>query len=326
MSKKIKTSEELENRREILFAYEAKDSNPNGDPDSGNLPRMDDEGYNIVTDLRLKRTIRDYWDTVHHGTKSMEILVKQKYNPEGNVMSMAHLALEKLKLKNVSKKEGKEIRQRIIKSFPKEFIDVRCFGAAVTLENANASITGPVQFNIGRSLNRPNVITYGLSASLSSGEGKGAGTLGEFHVVDYSLILFHGIACELSAKITGMTENDILEVYRGMWWGTKALNTRSKSQQIPRFLVSAVSKQTKFQIGDLWRHVKIDKEDGILRIDDAIIDISALVTRLKENNNSLERIEYYSDDQTTFRSGDELTTDLEKLLTKSGIPIVRIGM
>ncbi len=326
MSKKRKTDGELENRREILFAYEVKDSNPNGDPDSGNLPRVDDEGYNIVTDLRLKRTIRDYWDTVHHGTKHMDILVKQKYSPEGYVMSMAHLALEKLGLKKISKSEGKKVRKTIMDKFPKEFIDVRCFGAAVTLESANTSIVGPVQFNIGRSLNKPNVITYGLSASLSSGEEKGAGTLGEFHVVDYSLILFHGIACERSAKITGMTEEDMLEVYRGLWWGTKALNTRSKSQQIPRFIVSAVSKKAKFQIGDLWRHVMIDKEDGVLRIDDAIIDITALVTRLEENIEHIDRIEYYSDGQTTFRYEDEQSTDLEGFLSKTGIRTGMIGM
>jgi len=326
MSKKSKTDNELKNRREILFAYEAKDSNPNGDPDGGNQPRMDDEGYNVVTDLRLKRTIRDYWDTVHHGTEHMEILVKQQYDPEGNVLSMGNLALDKLGMKKIGKSEGKKVRQSIMESFPKRFIDVRCFGAAVTLENANASITGPVQFNIGRSLNRPNVITYGLSASLSSGEGKGAGTLGEFHVVDYSLILFHGIACELNAMTTGMTEDDILEVYRGLWWGTKALNTRSKSQQTPRFLISAVSQKKKFQIGDLWRHVKIDKEDGILQIDDATIDITTLVTRLKENSEFLERIEYYSDDQTTFRYSDEQSTDLEAILAKSGIPIEKIEL
>ncbi len=326
MSKKSRVDNELKNRREILFAYEAKDSNPNGDPDGGNLPRMDDEGYNIVTDLRLKRTIRDYWDTVHHGTKNMAILVKQKYSPEGTVMSMEHLALEKLGLSEVGKKEGKKVRTKVMEIFPKEFIDVRCFGAALTIRNANASIIGPIQFNIGRSLNKPNVVTYGLSASISAGEGKGAGTLGEFHVVDYSLIMFHGIACEHGAKTTGLSESDLLEVYRGMWWGTKALNTRSKSQQTPRFLISVVSKKEKFQIGDLWRHVQMDREEGILQIDDVVIDITALVTRLNDNREFIESIEVYHDGQTTFRYEDQQSNNLEMLLEKSGLSIVRIDM
>lgn len=312
------SNETLQNRREILFAYEAKDSNPNGDPDMGNLPRMDDEGFNIVTDLRLKRTVRDYWDTVHHDEEGKRILVKQKLDEKGDVLSMEDLVLEELGLKKAKKGET---RQVILDTLPSEYIDVRCFGAAVTVKGANVSITGPVQFNIGRSLNKPNVISYPLSSSLSSGEGKGAGTLGEFHVVDYSLILFHGLACEYSAKATNMSEEDFQELYNGLWWGTKMLNTRSKSQQVPRFLIAAVSAKEKFQIGDLWRHVDVDNKTGVKSIDDIVVDISNLVARLKEYKDDLKAIEVFTDGQTTFRVGSKESNDLESMLSETGIEL-----
>ena len=292
----------------------------------GNVPRQDDEGYNIVTDLRLKRTIRDYWDVVHHGTPGMGILVKQKFSEEGYVLSMGNLALEHLGIKKGEMKEGGKVVSRMTKEFPPKFIDVRCFGAALTLKGANASIVGPVQFNIGRSLNKPNFITYPLSTSISSGEEKGAGTLGEFHVVDYSFILFHGIACEHSAVDTGMTEDDLLELYKGMWWGTKILNTRSKSQHVPRFIISAVSAKEKFQIGDLWRHVRMERQDRIKRIDDVTVNIADLVERLGDNKDSLERIDIMTDGQTTFDAGSGGSKDFAALMDKTGLPVKTLNL
>jgi CRISPR-associated protein Csh2 len=251
----------------------------------------------------------------------MGVLVKQKFSSEGYVLSMKNLALQELGIKKVPEKGGATIRAKMIEDFPKTFLDVRCFGAALTVGEANASIVGPVQFNIARSLNKPNFVTYPLSASISSGEEKGAGTLGEFHVVDYSFILFHGIACEHSAKVTGMTEEDLVEVYRGMWWGTKVLNTRSKFGHVPRFIISAVSAKEKFQIGDIWRHVKMDKQAGLKSIDDVKVNITGLLARLKENKSNLESVETISDGQTTFTVGDVESKDLSALLSQTGIPV-----
>ena len=326
MSKKSNT---LEHRREIIFAYDVTDSNPNGDPDDDNRPRMDD-GYNIVTDVRLKRTIRDYWDRTLSGKVGFGVLVKRNIDPDAYLRTMGGIVVEELGIDKAKLAKDDKYRvsvvQRIMKEIPAKFIDARCFGAAVTLENASYSHVGPVQFAIGRSLNKPDVKSFTITTTFASDEKKTAGTFGEFHVVDYSLILFHGIASEYTAKDSGMAEGDLLHLYRGLWQGTKMLNTRSKFNHVPRFLISVVSKKDHFQIGGLDRTVKLTVEDGIKKVTDALVDITGLVDILKTNAGDIERIEVLSDASLRFKCDKEETSDLAQLLAKTGLDIATLEL
>ncbi|MDH5646223.1 MAG: type I-B CRISPR-associated protein Cas7/Csh2, partial [Candidatus Heimdallarchaeota archaeon] len=268
---------ELKNRREIVFLYDVKDANPNGDPDDSNRPRTDKDNYNIVTDVRLKRTIRDYWLSRYGEQQGKGILVKKFENEGGNLSSMADLITRALNLpESINKEQSGEIKSRIRSEVPANFIDVRFFGAAITLKGANVSITGPTQFGIGRSLNKPRITTHTITTTFSSGEDKQAGTFGETHVVEYSIIAFPGIVSETSAKDTHLSDDDLNSLWEGLWYGTKELNTRSKFNHNPRLLLSVVSKPNEFQIGGLSRLLSIDDEniDEIKSEKDVIIDVT----------------------------------------------------
>lgn len=323
-----KTSNVLSKRREILFLYDVTDSNPNGDPDDANRPRMDEEGYNIVTDVRLKRTIRDYWDRTLAGTPGYGILVKSivdeataDLKPMGKIVAET-LGIDETKLS--SKDSKAKALKKIINDVPAKFIDARCFGAAVTLKGASYSHVGPVQFAIGRSLNKPTINSFTITTTFASTADRSAGTFGEFHVVDYSLLLFHGIASEYTAKNTGMTDSDLAHLYSGLWLGTKLLNTRSKFNHAPRALLSVVAKKEHFQVGGLDRYIRIDKEDGIKRVEDVVLDMTALVDAIKGYAENLESIEFVSDPSVTYRYGKEESSDLNEILKHTGIPVNEI--
>jgi CRISPR-associated protein Csh2 len=301
----------LENRHEIVFMYDVRDANPNGDPDNSNMPRMDDETeQNIVTDVRLKRTIRDFW--LENGEK---ILVRAETNKEGNRKTMDDLATEFLNMGSITKSKAAEARAKLATDLPKEFIDVRSFGAAVTLSNANYSITGTVQFGLGRSLNKPLIKTKTITATLASTEEKGQGTFGEYHIVDYSLINFHGIASEINAIKTMFTREDLNELFRGMWMGTKQLNTRSKFNHMPRLLMDIESKKGKSQIGDLDLGF-ILKENEINSVEEARLDISTFIERIEGGKENIDSINLLHDDALALYDGDEMIQNIKNYLSE----------
>ncbi len=315
------TNEIVNRRREMLFLYDVTDSNPNGDPDNENLPRMDLDGYNIVTDVRLKRTIRDYWLKTKNDVPNMQILVQRKVKEKkGTILSMENLVFEALK--ETAKTDKIKLLTKIMKELPKIFIDIRCFGAAITVKGASHSFTGPMQFAIGRSLNKPTISTHTITTTFASGEGKGAGTFGAFHIVDYSMLLFHGLLCEQNAKATEMSENDLLNLFEGLWHGTKLLNTRSKFNHIPRLLLSVVSKEKEFQIGGIDKLVSLANKNGIKRIIDAKIQMKALVDRLVEYKESIEKIELVTGDDLQIYNDNTKIDDFEKFLKDKGFTVV----
>ncbi|MHA1126612.1 MAG: type I-B CRISPR-associated protein Cas7/Csh2 [Candidatus Heimdallarchaeota archaeon] len=316
------TNEIIDRRREMLFLYDVTDSNPNGDPDNENLPRMDLDGYNIVTDVRLKRTIRDYWLKTKHDNPNMQVLVRREVEEKkGTILTMENLVFDALK--ETSKTDKGKLLMKIMKELPKIFIDIRCFGATLTVKGANHSFTGPMQFAIGKSLNKPNISTHTITTTFASGEGKGAGAFGAFHIVDYSLLLFHGLLCEQNAKTTEMSENDLQNLYEGLWNGTKLLNTRSKFNHIPRLLLSVVSKEKEFQISGLDKLVSlIDIGKDVKKITDAKIQMKTFVDRLVEYKDNIEKIELVTGDDLQLYSADKKIDDFRKFLIDKGFSVI----
>jgi len=309
----------LENRAEMMFIYDVIRANPNGDPDDGNRPRMDEQGYNLVTDVRLKRTIRDYW--LSQNDENTKVLIRQQLkDDQKKVKSMADLVKDELGVKD----EKKITREQILEELPKKFIDVRSFGAAVTLKDANVSITGPVQFGIGKSLNKPQTETMGITTVLSATGQQGAGTMGQFHYVDYSLILFHGIACEYNSQETEFSQDDLHHVYDGLWNGTKKLNTRSKFNHNPRLLFSVVSKEKEFQIGGLDSKIQLVNEVNIKSVKEAIIDVNQLLEVLIKHKANILRIEFRESNDLTYTYDGKEETSFEKILEQTGISLKKI--
>lgn len=316
------TNNIVDRRRESLFLYDVTDSNPNGDPDNENLPRMDLDGYNIVTDVRLKRTIRDYWLKTKQDKPNMQVLIRRVVEEKnGSILNMENLVYDALK--ETKKTDKSKLLLKIMNDLPTKFIDIRCFGAAITVKGANHSFTGPMQFAIGKSLNKPTISTHTITTTFgATGEDKRAGTFGAFHIVDYSLLLFHGLLCEQNAKATEMTENDLINLYEGLWYGTKLLNTRSKFNHIPRLLLSVVSKEKEFQIGGLDKLVSLVDESGIKGITEVKIQLKDLIERLEEYKDDIEKIELITGNDLQLYFDNTKIDNLGKYLKDKGFSVV----
>ena len=139
-------SEIIKNRYEFVLLYDVENGNPNGDPDMGNMPRIDPQtGHGIVTDVCLKRKIRDYVELVKEGVPGYEIYVKS-----GVALNDQHMkAYDKLKV-DPNKPGSKE--KLLTKFMCDNFFDIRAFGAVMTTKINCGQVRGPVQINFSRSL------------------------------------------------------------------------------------------------------------------------------------------------------------------------------
>ncbi|HOA97522.1 MAG TPA: type I-B CRISPR-associated protein Cas7/Csh2, partial [Acetivibrio saccincola] len=195
----------IKNRQEILFLYDVTDANPNGDPLDENKPRIDEEtGINIVTDVRLKRTIRDYLYSYKgfDGTDGKDIFVREIKSEKGGIKD--------------GKARAKDFNENL-ENILEMAIDIRLFGGVIPLDKASITFTGPVQFNMGRSLNKVSLKHIKGTGAFASKEGKDQKTFREEYILPYSLIAFHGIVNENAAKETRLTDEDVDLMDEAMW-------------------------------------------------------------------------------------------------------------
>ncbi len=273
---------DIKNRSELLFLYDISDANPNGDPADENRPRVDEEtGYNIVTDVRLKRTIRDYLfeNKGYNGSDDKDIFVREIIYDQKN----QHIQDGKSRTKNFDND-----KEKIINSC----IDIRMFGGVLPIEKDSITFTGPVQFQMGRSLHRVSINHIKGTGAFASKMGAKQKTFREEYILPYSLIAFHGIINENAAKHTNLTTEDVKLLLEGMWEGTKNLITRSKFGQMPRLLLK-VDYKDNFYIGELHKLVSLDseKEDEHIRsTDDFILDVSKLNIALEKYKDKIVKV------------------------------------
>ncbi len=305
----------IKNRSELLFLYDVKDNNPNGDPLDGNKPRIDEEtGINIVTDVRLKRTIRDYLKDF----KDKEIFVREIADDEGKIQDAKMRASDFLKdTENLADKGFHEQKEIIQKKILEECIDVKLFGATIPLDlkvvkkNVTGSITltGPVQFRMGRSLHKVELKYIKGTGAFASKAGATQKTFREEYILPYSLIAFYGIINDNAAKDTSLDEEDVNLLLDGMWNGTKNLISRSKAGHEPRLLLKIEYNENNYHIGDLDKMVKIESE----KRDEEIRDVSEVKLNFNELLNALEKVES-SVKQIEYKLSERVNTDLiEKL-------------
>ena len=289
--KEIKT---VEKRSEILFCYDVTDANPNGDPMDSNKPRIDEEtNINFVTDVRLKRTIRDYLYEYkgYNGKDDKDIFVREIIYDDKN----GYIQDGKLRAKNF-KENAKDILNKCI--------DIRAFGGVIPLNKDSITYTGPIQFKIGRSLHKVELKHIKGTGAFASKEKSKQATFREEYILPYSFIAFHGIINEVAAKHTNLTDDDVKILLDAMWNGTKNLISRSKFGQMPRFLLKVTYKESGFFIGDLEKYIKIsevENEYKIRSVKDFKLDITELLDVLEENNDKIEKIEYKADNLLQFK-------------------------
>ena len=288
------------NRSEILFLYDIADANPNGDPLDDNKPRLDEETeINIVTDVRLKRTIRDYLQDF----KGQGIFIKEIQDENGNIQDA------KQRANDYSSTEGEydsldDAKNDLKGNILKECIDVRLFGATIPIEvkvgrskkSSSVTLTGPVQFRMGRSLNKVEIQHIKGTGAFASGKGKDQKTFREEYILPNSLIAFYGVVNENAAKKTDLADEDIDLLLDGMWNGTKNLVSRSKFGQSPRCLIQIEYNEDNFFIGDLNNKISIshelDDDKKLRRISECEVDLSVLIDSIEENKDKIAKINY----------------------------------
>jgi len=277
-------SDIVSNRSELLFLYDVKDINPNGDPLDENKPRIDEETMeNLVSDVRLKRTVRDYL----HDFKNHEIFIRGTRDDKGNLKDKEE-RMKDLKISN---------SDELLKSC----IDIRLFGATTAIKGKTITLTGPVQFRIGRSFHRVKMVYMKGTTVMPADKTSKQGTFTEQYVLPYSLIGFYGIVNENSAKTTKLTDDDVNSLMDGLWNGTKNLISRSKVGQMPRLLLRVIYKEKNYHIGDLNTLIVKEKSDipdeEIRNITQIPLDITKFVNTLTNNSTKIESIEYCADPQ-----------------------------
>ncbi|MBL0141075.1 MAG: type I-C CRISPR-associated protein Cas7/Csd2 [Betaproteobacteria bacterium] len=207
----------LSNRYDFVLLFDVKDGNPNGDPDAGNLPRLDAEtGHGLVTDVALKRKVRNFVALVKGEQPPFEIYVKEKAILN-NQHKRAYLGIgrEDLLAGSDKKRKGGDAVDDARKWMCRNFFDVRTFGAVMSTGINCGQVRGPVQLTFARSLDpviaQEHSITrmaVATEAEAEKQEGDNR-TMGRKHTVPYGLYMAHGFVSAFLAKQTGFDEVDL---------------------------------------------------------------------------------------------------------------------
>ncbi|MBK0398489.1 type I-C CRISPR-associated protein Cas7/Csd2 [Limibaculum sp. M0105] len=200
----------ISNRYDFVFFFDVENGNPNGDPDAGNLPRMDPEtNQGLVSDVSLKRKIRDYVAASKAGEPGYEI-----YMAERAVLNRQHArAYEATKIKQEAKKLPKKEQEarELTDWMCKNFFDIRTFGAVMTTEVNCGQVRGPVQLSFARSQEpiMPLEVSITRSSVTNEKDIEKERTMGRKHIVPYGLYCAHGFINAKLAEKSGFSEDDL---------------------------------------------------------------------------------------------------------------------
>lgn len=209
-------SETIKNRYEFVYLFDVENGNPNGDPDAGNMPRIDPEtSYGLVTDVCLKRKIRNFVDITKQETKGFKIYIKEKaiLNRHHELAYTNNPEIEHPPSKKLPKKE--EDAKKVTRWMCDNFYDIRTFGAVMMTEVNCGQVRGPVQLNFARSLDAivpmevsitRMAVTTEKEAEQQSGDNR---TMGRKHIVPYALYRAEGYVSAHLAAQTGFSEDDL---------------------------------------------------------------------------------------------------------------------
>ena len=198
---------ELKNRIDFVYIFDVQDGNPNGDPDAGNLPRVDAEtGMGLVTDVCLKRKVRNYVQVAKELASGYDIFIKEKA-VLNNSIDAAH--------EEDSVKSAKDKTMAAREVMCKKFYDVRAFGAVMSTGKNAGQVRGPIQLTFARSIDQVAVAEHSITrvavatekeAEKQSGENH---TMGRKATIPYGLYVCHGFISANLAKQTGFSEEDL---------------------------------------------------------------------------------------------------------------------
>lgn len=323
----------IRNNSEILFLYDARLCNPNGDPDEENRPRMDYEaGRNLVSDVRLKRYLRDYWLTFHDENWAwlgynmpQDIWVRREIVDGREKTVTAKDRVNRLAEAYQKGKKAKDVvKDPNFLAFLKDrLLDLRLFGATIPVGGKGGGagdslpFTGPVQFTWGYSLNRVEVLPSSTITSTFAGRDTGEkgehGTMGKDWRVKYSFLAFWGVVSAFRAKETGMCEQDLHLLDASFFEALPLLaTTRSKIGQTPRLYLRVEYTDPHTIMGDFREGIRVEPEEGLESVEDLTLDASRLVERMEGIRDRISRVIYRV--HPAFPEGTRLVESIEKRL------------
>lgn len=282
----------IDNRSEIVFLYDAADTNPNGNPlTEENRPRIDDyTGQALVTDVRLKRVVRDYLDRMGES-----ILIKASGDTGRDDKDDRYAVLME-EMEPLMDEDGPGMSEE--EAFLAVATDVRMFGEAMTFESPiDKSYTGPVQFNFGRSMHSVNESSHGktsvVAANSEEGDRSEGGNMFTDYRIDYALMRFHGVINEHNAGETYLDSDDVELLEDGLWHGTRnETNSASKQGHEPRLLVRAEYDTDDYHIGDLHQSFEMIPdgmdERAMRDIADGLVDATGFIDLLNSHADDIE--------------------------------------
>ncbi|SAL65029.1 type I-C CRISPR-associated protein Cas7/Csd2 [Caballeronia telluris] len=207
----------IANRYEFVYLFDVTNGNPNGDPDAGNLPRLDPEtNHGLVTDVCLKRKIRNYVSLEKEGEAGHAIYMQEKA-----VLNNQHRkAYQAENLEPVDKRLPKDPKQADAPTrwMCDNFFDIRAFGAVMTTGVNCGQVRGPVQFTFASSIEPvvPMEVSITRMAVTHEKDADNERTMGRKHILPYGLYRAHGFISAKLAERTGFTEDDLELLWRSL--------------------------------------------------------------------------------------------------------------
>lgn len=308
--------------KEILFYYESR-QNPNGDPGFENQPRLMPDDTILITDVRIKRTIRDYARDALGETLFVD------YDKDGNAVTADQRAKE-----IVGNIKGKDVIAELIQLT----FDAPLFGALVTVRSDKGEdgggdshkLTGPVQFGLGRSVNKVRIINPTISGRFvgkkNEGQEKQYSTFGKFYSVEYALLKIHGAINPMNLgkyyddnKARSRFEKVEEKLFECLWKGTNNLVTRSKFPQRSILYIEVSYDSTSYNDLPVIVGESQEMKQYATGLSKSPFDFERLIDALVERKSRVKNVK--------IASCDDIREDVKLLvshLRSKGIPVQEV--
>lgn len=263
----------LNHRYDFVLLFEVKDGNPNGDPDAGNLPRLDAEtGHGLVTDVSLKRKVRNFVGMAKAEQPPFEIYVKEKAILN-NQHKRAYIGIgrEDLLAGDEKKRKGGDAVDAARTWMCQNFYDVRTFGAVMSTGVNCGQVRGPVQMTFARSVDpiiaQEHSITRMAVATEAEAEKQDGDnrTMGRKHTVPYGLYVAHGFVSAFLAKQTGFGEDDLDLLWQALEYMFEHDRSAARGEMATRglFVFEHDSELGNAHAHDLFERVQPKLKEGV---------------------------------------------------------------
>ena len=283
-------SEIIRNRYDFVVLFDVENGNPNGDPDAGNMPRIDPEtGCGLVTDVCLKRKIRNYVETVKEDDPRFGIYIKEnvplnRSDKEG-LAACGYPGIKDPEIKELKKKDP-DIDRKLLEYMCGHYFDIRAFGAVMTTFVKGAlncgQVRGPVQLGFARSVDPivPQEVTITRVSITTEEDAAKKGTeMGRKHIVPYGLYRAEGfVSANLARKTTGFTEEDLALLWKAVLNMFENDHSAARGKMAVRKLIvfRHDSELGEAPAWKLFKLVKVHRKEGVTAprsIDDYTIEV-----------------------------------------------------